>query len=158
VTTLSGPTSIDTHAQRHRLYCLYALDLQDHAKQPLSDAFRPGGSNRCAYCGGVVPTTAGKMWEIVKEEPGRPFGVVGAAVQPRERVFHIENRFLVKSHRPGHGFACVLCSREREADTVMGDVRALVDHVWRDHEVEEYERERDMKELLVRKGAFTGGA
>lgn len=52
----------------------------------------------------------------------------------------------MKCHREGGGFACVLCSRWREADTVCEGVEALVEHVWRDHGGREIEGDGDIGE------------
>lgn len=107
----------------------------------------------CPHCSHVIPLTEGKSWEIVKQAlRGGP-----------ERVFHINNRFLVKCHRSAKsgggrdnaigfkgGFTCVICSQQRDGDTVMDSVRGLIDHLWLDHEIRELEKEADIDELLVR--------
>ena len=61
-----------------------------------------------------------------------------------ERTYLLSNRFVVKCHRERVGFACVLCARYRERDTIVGSVQGLVRHVWQKHNVEEYEMEPDI--------------
>jgi len=119
------------------LFCIYALDLQNHPTQPLADAFRKGGNNRCSYCSTHIPVRAGSSWEITKDD------------RDAEKIFHIENRFIVKSHREGHGFACVLCAKNRKSsvDVICGSVKTLVEHVWDEHEVEDYKLEVDIREV-----------
>ncbi|KAF2755261.1 hypothetical protein EJ05DRAFT_127937 [Pseudovirgaria hyperparasitica] len=138
ITTMSGPTSIISNVNRHNLFCLYAIDLQDHKSQPLADAFFPEGDGRCPYCSLYIRSSAGKSWEVFKDSD----------VRGKERKFHIDSRFVVKSHREGGGFACVLCSQRREADTVTEDILSLIDHVWVDHTAEEYAKEIDIKEVV----------
>ncbi|ORY17423.1 hypothetical protein BCR34DRAFT_474833 [Clohesyomyces aquaticus] len=138
-TTRSGPTAITEREIPHGLFCIYALDLQKHVDQPLADAYREGGDGRCPYCKFRIPTRPGKAWEIIKEDERSKIS--------RERVFFIENRFVVKCHRDGGRYACVLCSVHRESDTVCDTVAALVDHVWKDHLCLELEREVNIVEV-----------
>ena len=51
---------------------------------------------------------------------------------------------MVKCHRERVGFACVLCARYHERDTIVGSVQGLVRHVWQKHNVDEYEMELDI--------------
>jgi hypothetical protein len=64
-----------------------------------------------------------------------------------DRVFRVGNRFVVKSHREGGKFACVLCTREEPSDTVCESIPALIDHVWKEHSCAEYVREIDIVEV-----------
>lgn len=61
----------------------------------------------------------------------------------------MQNRFVVKCHREGvdGGYSCVLCARSDSHETVCGDVKALVKHVWQDHDIEELEAEADVTEM-----------
>ncbi|KAF2476423.1 uncharacterized protein BDR25DRAFT_65895 [Lindgomyces ingoldianus] len=138
-TTRTGPTAITEREVPRGLFCMYAVDLQKHADQPLADAYKEGGDGRCPYCKFRIPTRPGKAWEIVKEDERSKIG--------RERVFLLENRFVVKSHRDGGPYACVLCSVHRENDTVCDSVAALVDHVWQDHLCGEFEKEVNIVEV-----------
>ncbi|KAF2867900.1 hypothetical protein BDV95DRAFT_164798 [Massariosphaeria phaeospora] len=133
---ISRPKPIHTPTSRS-LYCPYARDLQNHTDQPLADAYKPGGDSLCPYCRLCIPTKPGKAWEIVKQYDGK---------RDIARRFLIGNRFAIKCHREGGGFACVLCSRFREADTVCGDLRALVEHVWDEHGVGDLEADGDIGE------------
>jgi hypothetical protein len=64
----------------------------------------------------------------------------------------LDNRFVIKCHRPGKegGYGCVLCTRDRgvSEDTVAGDVKALVRHVWMEHGVGELEGDEDVREVV----------
>ncbi|KAF2440354.1 hypothetical protein P171DRAFT_435166 [Karstenula rhodostoma CBS 690.94] len=119
------------------LYCLYARNLQRTPSLPLTDTFRPGGTSCCPYCQTHISSQENKAWEMVKasSREGGP-----------DRTFLVGTRFLVKCHREGGGFACVLCSRWREADTVCGEVEALVEHLWREHGCGELEGDGDVGE------------
>lgn len=64
-----------------------------------------------------------------------------------EVTFHVMNRFIVKCHREDGEFACVLCNRNRPVDTIWGSMNELVKHVQRAHDVGEYMREVDIKEV-----------
>jgi hypothetical protein len=59
----------------------------------------------------------------------------------------VEPRFVIKSHREGGGYACVLCSRHRATDTTCESISSLIDHVWQEHKALEYEREIDIVEV-----------
>ncbi|KAF2192795.1 hypothetical protein K469DRAFT_694838 [Zopfia rhizophila CBS 207.26] len=141
-TSFSGPTSFGTNSTPHTLYCLYALDLQRHASQPLSSSITSNSSPYCPYCNRSLHLSPGKSWEIFKDDAGV------------ERCFRIGNRFVVKCHREGAdgGYGCVLCSKSASVDTVCGDVKALVRHVWMDHRVGELELEEDIAEVVEQVG------
>jgi hypothetical protein len=90
----------------------------------------------CPFCHSHIATRPGKAWEIVAD---------GGAC--KTRTFVVKNRFVVKSHRESGGFACVLCARFRESDTVCKDVAGLMEHLWRDHVGVELERDDDVVEI-----------
>jgi len=75
-----------------------------------------------------------------------------------DRTYLLSARFLVKCHRPGgergKGYACYLCYRNRERDTLVKTIRGLVGHVMDKHEVGEYEREVDIREVSPVVGRF----
>jgi predicted metal-dependent hydrolase len=56
----------------------------------------------------------------------------------------VRTAFVVKSHREGGGFACVLCAQWADADTVCRSIGALMEHLWKDHTCEEMERDEDI--------------
>lgn len=121
------------------LYCVYARDLQRSHFLRLSDNFKPDGDHLCPYCHAHIAARFSKFWEIVKEsDEGREL----------LRTFFVGTRFLVKCHRQGGGFACVLCSEYRDADTVCSEVRGLVEHMWREHTCAELEWDDDIGENL----------
>ncbi|KAF2709466.1 hypothetical protein K504DRAFT_274908 [Pleomassaria siparia CBS 279.74] len=128
----SAPTASNS------LFCVYALDLQHFSDQPLSDNYLADGDGQCPFCKFLVSSRPGKAWEIVKEDD---------KAKDEERVFLLQQRFVVKCHREGGGFACLICSRCREVDTVCGEARALVDHIWREHTCEELSNDEDIVEI-----------
>ena len=67
-----------------------------------------------------------------------------------DRIFLIRNRYVIKCHRQYGGFACVLCARNRDVDTVCESAEGLVRHVWQRHEAEEYEKEVDIISVNAR--------
>ncbi|KAJ4358766.1 uncharacterized protein N0V89_003350 [Didymosphaeria variabile] len=137
-TAYSGPTAYGTETTLHSNFCLYALDLQRHASQPLASSITSDPSPFCPYCKRSLHLSPGRSWEIFKDD-----GV-------RERCFHVQNRFVVKCHREGvdGGYSCVLCAQSDSHETVCGDVKALVKHVWQDHDIGELEAELDVAELV----------
>lgn len=58
--------------------------------------------------------------------------------------FLVRNEFVVKCHRVGGCFACALCARWGDADTVCRDVGDLMEHLWREHETSDLERDEDI--------------
>ncbi|KAK7182215.1 hypothetical protein PSPO01_11688 [Paraphaeosphaeria sporulosa] len=137
-TAFSGPTSYGTETSLHSNFCLYALDLQRHASQPLASTISSDPSPYCPYCKRSLHLSPGRSWEIFKDD--------GA----RERCFHVQNRFVVKCHREGvdGGYSCVVCATSASHETVCGDVNALVKHVWQDHTIGELKAEQDIVELV----------
>ncbi|KAF2823547.1 hypothetical protein CC86DRAFT_372485 [Ophiobolus disseminans] len=128
------------HPHGHKLFCVYARDLQDHSRLPLTDNYKPGGDNMCPFCHAHMPMRPGKAWEIIANgcnEDGTH----------KRRIFMVQNRFAVKCHREETGFACVLCARLRKSDTVCREVKALMEHLWKEHTVEELEKDDDIFEL-----------
>jgi hypothetical protein len=125
------------HPHSNRLFCVYARDLQHHSRLPLTDNYKEGGDNRCPYCRTHIATRPGKAWEIIAD------GCKGA----KRRVFLVKNRFVIKCHREGTGFACVLCARFKESDTVCRDIGLLMDHMWKEHTGEELEKDDDIFEI-----------
>jgi hypothetical protein len=129
------PEDEDSSAVSTQLFCPYALDLQQHLYQPLADAYRKDGDGRCPYCRFGLHTRSGKAWEVVLDDMRQ---------RNRTKAFLIGNRFVVKCHREGGGLACVLCRRFKNHDTVCREIADLVDHIWREHEVEELEDDEDI--------------
>ncbi|KAF3040304.1 hypothetical protein E8E12_007017 [Didymella heteroderae] len=118
-----------------KLFCRYALSLQHDPHLPLSPAFDTNGNRRCPRCRTFIPVRPNKAWEVVMISHGR---------HPRRVKFLVRNEFVVKCHRVGGGFACVLCAKYGEADTVCRDVGDLMEHLWREHEIGDLERDEDI--------------
>ncbi|KAF1934248.1 uncharacterized protein M421DRAFT_97206 [Didymella exigua CBS 183.55] len=119
----------------NKLFCRYALDLQYNPHLPLSHHFYTNGDRRCPHCRTFIPVRPNKAWEIVMLARGR---------HPRRMKFLVRNEFVVKCHRVGGGFACVLCAKYGDADTVCRDVGDLMEHLWREHTCEDLERDEDI--------------
>jgi hypothetical protein len=58
---------------------------------------------------------------------------------------------VVKCHRENAGFACLLCYRFREKDTLLESVNGLIRHLWQRHEAQEIEDDEDIKEVSASK-------
>ncbi|KAK8012838.1 hypothetical protein PG991_010213 [Apiospora marii] len=135
------------------LYCRYSLDLQYVRNKPLARTFAPGGDCRCPGCGIRLRAEADDFWEIEKRERGRAAregrrgsrSSSGGEAVLDEREFHVGQRFVVKCHTPDGEYACVLCSRFRDKDVVCPTVDQLINHVGRDHSINELEREEDFE-------------
>lgn len=124
----------------NRLFCVYARDLQNHPRLPLTDNFKEGGNNMCPFCHAHAPMRPGKAWELIANG-------CNAEGRQERRVFLVKNRFVIKCHREGQGFACVLCARFKESDTVCRELEALMDHLWREHTSQELEKDDDIFEI-----------
>jgi hypothetical protein len=130
------------------LFCRYAVSLQNSVRMPLDLAFTPGGSNRCPECSAHLVVERGRAWKIVKEIVREVTSTPEYdEEQVEERTFLLSNRFVIKCHRERVGFACVLCARFRDRDTIVASTQGLVRHVWRKHDVDEYEAEPDIREI-----------
>jgi hypothetical protein len=137
-TSMTGPTSYGMKSAPHDLYCLYAIDLQRHRDQPLSTSITSDPAPYCPHCKNNLHLSPGKAWEVIKRDDGD------------ERVFQVSNRFVVKCHRDNAEgqYSCVLCSRHTDLNTVCGDVKALIKHIWEDHSVAELKHEEDITEVV----------
>jgi len=132
------------------LFCNYSYDLHKTG-QPLDICFSKGGACACPMCGTRISVEEGRAWKIVKEI------VHDRIVTPEyddevieERTYLISNRFVVKCHREKAGFACILCYRHRDRDTLCETANGLVKHVWSKHDVAEYESEEpDIREVSM---------
>ena len=142
-TSMTGPTSYGMKSASHDLYCLYAIDLQRHATQPLSASITSDPVPNCPHCKQTLNLSSGRAWEILKEEDGY------------ERCFQVSNRFVVKCHRDGPDgqYSCVICSIYGTVDTVCGDVKALIKHISEDHDIRELKHEEDIVEIIEQPAA-----
>ena len=121
----------------NKLFCRYALDLQYNAHLPLSNNFGCDGNKRCPHCHTHIPVRPNKAWEVIMETKG---------CHPRRKRFMVRNVFVVKCHRARGGFACVLCAKYGEADTVCRSIAALMEHLWKEHTAEDLEKDEDIVE------------
>lgn len=132
-----------------QLYCRYSLDLQYMPNKPLAASMAPGGSCECPACGTRLDVTGEDFWMIGKRTP---IVVVEKGYETdimETREFRLGQRFAVKCHTPDGEYACVICSRNREVDAICRNVESLVKHVGTYHEVDELEREVDLRETMV---------
>jgi len=140
----SSPSLIDTSP----LFCRYSVDLQKNPNRPLASNLQPGGDNACPACDTRLAIEQGRVWKIIKEiERVKKSTAKYDDILIEERTFHLSNRFVVKCHRDNGQFACVLCNRNRDVDTVWETANSLVKHVWRAHESEEYGADPDIREI-----------
>lgn len=137
-TSMTGPTSYGMKSAPHDLYCLYAIDLQQHRDQQLASCITSDPVPYCPHCRRTLHLSPGKAWEVRKDDAGY------------ERCFQVSNRFVVKCHRNNADgqYTCVLCSQHTDVDTVCGDVKALIKHVWEDHSIGELKHEEDITEVV----------
>jgi hypothetical protein len=127
------------------LFCRYAVSLQNSVRTPLDPAFASGGSNRCPECAAYIAVEQGCAWKIIKEVVHKVASTPKYdEEQIEELIYLLNNRFVIKCHRERVGFACVLCARYREGDTIVASAQGLVRHVWQKHNVDEYEMEPDI--------------
>ncbi|KAH8887128.1 hypothetical protein GQ53DRAFT_693458 [Thozetella sp. PMI_491] len=130
------------------LFCRYAEDLQQ-TRQPLDNTFADGRSGTCPDCAAVIPLQPGRAWKIYKEIAQDR--VTRDGVRMREVVdevpFVLTNRFIIKCHREAAGFACVLCYRHRDKDTLCETMEDLANHVLKKHDIREYDPDPDIKEV-----------
>ncbi|KAH7039876.1 uncharacterized protein B0I36DRAFT_3058 [Microdochium trichocladiopsis] len=139
------PKRASTLVDTDPLYCRYSLDIQYIKKKPLAASFAPGGACRCPDCGLRVDVESDDFWEINKRTPvlvSDSHGYDKEVIE--ERSFHLGQRFIVKCHTPDGEYACVLCSRHRDADAICPTVETLVNHVGKYHTVAELERDPDL--------------
>ena len=131
------------------LYCRYSLDLQYMPNKPLAASMAPGGSCECPACGLRLDVTGEDFWMIGKRTPLTIIekGYESDIMETRE--FRLGQRFAVKCHTPDGEYACVICSRNRDVDAICRNVESLVKHVGTYHEVDELEREVDLRETVV---------
>lgn len=114
------------------LYCPYSEDLQHIPKNPISSSFSPGGSHACPACGVRINIDAQNTW-IFESSGGRNVPDV-----------RITARFILKCHTEDGEFACLLCHRYRDVDSICGNPESLVRHLGQVHSIEQMEREEDL--------------
>lgn len=132
-----------------QLFCHYSLDLQYIQNKPLAASFAPGGSCHCPACGVHLDVTADDFWTIGKRIPTKIIekGFETDIVETRE--FRLGQRFVLKCHTPDGEYACTICNKNRDIDAICRTVDSLVKHVGTYHDVDELERETDLREIKV---------
>lgn len=137
-TSMAGSTAYQMSSAHNDLYCPYASDLQQHRDLPLASSMTSDHVPSCPQCKRTLHLSPGKAWELYKEDAGF------------DRCFQVSNRFVVKCHRggPDGQYACVLCSDSGSVNTVCGDVKALVKHLWSDHTIRDLKHEEDIVEVI----------
>jgi len=145
---LAAPKRASSVAESDHLFCRYSLNLQYIPKKPLAASFAPGGECRCPDCGLRLDVSSEDFWQIGKRTPiiVKENGYEKEVMETRE--FRLAQRFVVKCHTADGEFACVLCSKHRERDALCRTVDALVNHVGKFHEVDELERDADLRETV----------
>jgi hypothetical protein len=134
------------------LFCRYSTELQETGV-PLDANFAKGGSQACPVCGTRIGIQSGRSWKIDKElvhEKRASDKFENEFIE--ERTYFISNRFMVKCHREGAGFACILCFKYRDADTLCETAQRFVNHVWKKHSVAEYDTDPDIEEKAIFEG------
>jgi len=132
-----------------QLYCHYSLDLQYSTNKPLAASFAPGGSCACPACGVPLDVTADDFWMIGKRTP-KTIVEHGHHTEIMEtREFRLGQRFALKCHTPDGEYACTICNKYREVDAICRTVDSLVKHVGTFHDVDELERDVDLREVRV---------
>lgn len=124
------------------LFCPFAEDLQ-RANRPL-----PRGE--CPACRTVLPVPDRPFVvskEVLKDRVSRPAedGTMEVVEYVEDRRYAVSSRFLWKCHREATGFACWLCWRFRDGDTLCKGVEGLVRHLGERHSVQELEQEEDLR-------------
>lgn len=132
-----------------QLFCRYSLDLQYVPNKPLAASFAPGGSCQCPACGVRLDVTADDFWMIGKRTPTIIIekGYETDILETRE--FRLGQRFVLKCHTPDGEYACTICNKSRDVDAICRTVESLVKHVGTFHDVEELDREIDLREVKV---------
>ncbi|KAK1777619.1 hypothetical protein QBC45DRAFT_416358 [Copromyces sp. CBS 386.78] len=143
-TGTSIPKQLTYH---HSIYCHYATYLQQSG-QPLDSSIASSG---------VCPDCHAHLFDPVEVVQRGPWRVDKEVVTHNERTgkeegveyrsYLLTTRFFVKCHREGGGFACYLCSKHRERDTVCKREESLVDHVGEKHSIGEYEGDGDILDV-----------
>lgn len=132
-----------------QLFCRYSLDLQYVQNKPLAANFAPGGSCQCPACGVHLDVTADDFWMIGKRTPATIIenGYETDILETRE--FRLGQRFVLKCHTPDGEYACTICNKTRDVDAICRTVDSLVKHVGTYHDVDELDREIDLREVKV---------
>lgn len=132
-----------------QLFCRYSLDLQYAQNRPLAANFAPGGSCQCPACGVHLEVTADDFWLIGKRIPTKIIenGFETDVLETRE--WRLGQRFALSCHTRDGEYACTICNKTRDVDAICRTVESLVKHVGTYHDVDELDREIDLREVKV---------
>ena len=123
------------------LFCPFSEDLQHDARVPLTS------TNHCGDCGAIFDIESGRAWRITREVCKERISTADYDEEVVEdRTYLVSNRFIIKCHRPSGGYACVLCAKYREKDTLCESTRGLIRHIQIKHTADEY-ADADIKEV-----------
>jgi hypothetical protein len=144
------------------LFCRCAEEVQ-RSDTPLENFMAMRHSSAlCAACGvgaGVKDKVDGsRAWRIEKEVALRSGsstrndrrysrGPDDGSETIVVRTYLLTKRFVFKCHREDDGYACYLCFRHRDRDTLWRSEESLVSHVTSKHSIAEYEGDRDIREI-----------
>jgi len=150
-----APSAVESTSATHMfdtdgdLFCSYATSLQKY-DEPLHPNFMRDGSLACPGCGTRIAIQPGRSWRIDKElVHEKRSGGRFENEHIEERTYFVSNRFIVKCHRPGAGFACILCFKYRDSDTLCENTQRFVNHIWKKHSYAEYEADGDIEEKAL---------
>ena len=131
------------------LFCRVAEDLQRSNRPVVTTS-----SGACPDCRNKLtsgdPSEARRPWRIDKEivVKERSLPRTGELVKTVEdRGYIITSRFLDKCHREDGGFACFLCYRFRDRDTLCRWPESLVNHIAEKHDIRELEGDADIRDV-----------
>jgi len=153
--TQRGVDAVETTSATHMfdtdgdLFCSYATSLQKF-DEPLHSNFTRDGSLACPGCGTRIAIQPSRSWRIDKElvhEKKNEGRFENERIE--ERTYFVSNRFIVKCHRPGAGFACILCFKYRDSDTLCENTQRFINHIWKKHSYAEYEADGDIEEKAL---------
>jgi len=151
-----------TYGTSAPLFCRLAEEVQRTARPLDACVITDRSGARCAACGAGAGSgdreDGCRSWRIEKELAVRSNGsTMGDRRYSRGsddgselivvRTYLLTPRFIFKCHREDAGYACYLCYRHRDRDTLCRSEEGLVSHVTSKHSIAEYEDDRDIKEL-----------
>ncbi|KAK0614583.1 hypothetical protein B0T14DRAFT_311306 [Immersiella caudata] len=144
-----APSQSYSSSESGPLFCPAAADLQSSSSLPLQEILAPSVKDEF-ICGICQAELESHPWRIEVDLPikHRYKPDKHEEVEVVEiRTFSLTGRFLAKCHRPGGGYACWLCARFRERDTICESVEGLVRHIKGKHGIGEVEGDADVREV-----------
>jgi hypothetical protein len=96
-----------------------------------------------------LDVTADDFWLIGKRTPTTIIDKGYETEIMETREFRLGQRFALKCHTPDGEYACTICNKNRDVDAICRTVDSLVKHVGTFHDVDELDREVDLREVKV---------